>query len=156
MNPSRSGFDRIRIQNRIRSVLRGRIWFRSKLVRIRNTGQNYLFWLLLWLRLSKIFGSDYSFVTTFLRSFHIKKVDFSCFLGKNINIVHLPGPIQCELWFLYTTLFWPGVGSRSWNFNIPAPAKSCGSLRLRLKVLAPCGSGSTTLHRMITHTGPTL
>ncbi len=41
-----------------------------------------------------------------------------------------------SLWIMmkYTTLVWPGAGASSWsrNLSIPAPAKSSGSLRLRL------------------------
>ncbi len=48
----------------------------------------------------------------------------------NVDLIHLLYPIQYELWFLYTTRVWAGSLSR--NFTIPAPAKSFGSLRLRL------------------------
>jgi hypothetical protein len=82
-------------------------------------------------------GSDNSFVTTFYHRFHIKKVDFSCFLCKNINLIHMKDPVQYEFLFLFTIkLTW----SQSWNFDIPAPAKSSGSLRLWLHNTARLGS----------------
>ncbi len=82
-------------------------------------------------------GSDYSFATTCLHIFILKSGFFKCFLWKNIDLIHLIYPIQYELWFLYTNLAYlePGAGAEI----------SIYRLRLQPKVLAPCGSGSTTL-----------
>jgi hypothetical protein len=58
------------------------------------------------------------------------------FFRKEYHLIHLFAPILYELWFLNTTSVWTraGAGSLSRNFSIPAPApaKSFGSLRLRL------------------------
>ncbi len=54
------------------------------------------------------------------------------FLWKNIDVIHLLDPIQYEFWFVYRYYFsCPGAGSQSQNFDILAPAKSFGSLRLQ-------------------------
>ncbi len=94
------------------------------------------------LRLSKSFGagcgagSDLSFLGTVPVFTAFKwKVDFSWFLGKNIDLLHflILFKIIYDL-IHYFTVVWPGAGSRSQNFSIPAPApaKSFSSLWLQL------------------------
>jgi hypothetical protein len=48
------------------------------------------------LQLSRSSCSDISFLTTCLHSFKLKS-RFSCFLGTNIDLIHLLYPIQYEL-----------------------------------------------------------
>ncbi len=55
----------------------------------------------------------------------------------NIDLIHLLYPIQYELWFLYTTLVWPGAGAETSLYRL--------QLRLRPKVSAPYGSNSGSL-----------
>jgi hypothetical protein len=101
--------------------------------------RNFLFPLRL--RLSKSFGSgstsgsgagsDLSFLSTFYHRFHFKKSIFMFFMKEYQPNSHAGFYTIWILIFIYYSS-WPGAGSRSRNFAIPAPAKSSGSLRLRL------------------------
>jgi hypothetical protein len=68
--------------------------------------------------------------------FMLKRI-FFMFLMKEIDLIHMLDPIQYEFRFFQNTLVdpEPGAGAETSIFQ----------LRLQPKVLAPCGSGSTTL-----------
>ncbi len=57
------------------------------------------------------------------------------FNEKNIDLIHFLDPIQYEFWFFIYYFSWPGAGAKTSIY------------RLRPKVSAPCGSGSTTLEQ---------
>jgi hypothetical protein len=97
---------------------------------------------LLWLRLSKSFGSgsragsDISFITTFYHRFHNKKWIFHVFLNKEYQPNSHAGFYKIWIYEFYFYLLLKLTRSQGRNFNIPAPApaKSSSSLRLRLQL----------------------
>ncbi len=117
------------------------LWHKSSICKELSTvlwSWNYLFPLRL--RLSKSFSFGNNFGTMLSQILYLKKVHFSCCLWKKIDLIHMLDPIQYEFRFFFTTLADPelGAGAETSIFRLrpkvlaPAPAKSSGSLRLRL------------------------
>jgi hypothetical protein len=111
---------------------------------------NFLFSLQL--RLSKSFGSgsrsgacsgsNISFVTTFYHRFHIKKSRVFMFFMKEYQPNAHAGSYTIWIFIFIYYLSWSRDGAETSIFQLQQ--------QLRPKVLAPCGSGSTTLIRRVT------